>query len=112
MTTSQPDPAQRPVEDQVRQFESVRTAHQSEMVEDYVRSLYLERKTIPVVNLRNNHKTAVSLPTRKRSVDLADNDVFRDKLSLLEEAMAGFLNPGVFHHHSTIQDQEYSRTTT
>ena len=26
----------RPVKDQVRQFESVRTAHQSEIVEDYV----------------------------------------------------------------------------
>jgi DtxR family manganese transport transcriptional regulator len=36
MTNSHSDPATRPVEDQVRQFESVRTAHQSEMVEDYV----------------------------------------------------------------------------
>lgn len=30
------NPANRSVEDQVRQFDSVRTAHQSEMVEDYV----------------------------------------------------------------------------
>lgn len=36
MPSPHPDPAKRPVEDQVRQFESVRAAHQSEMIEDYV----------------------------------------------------------------------------
>lgn len=36
MTHHHSDPAKRPVEEQVRQFESVRVAHQSEMIEDYV----------------------------------------------------------------------------
>ncbi|MFT6657302.1 manganese-binding transcriptional regulator MntR [Maritalea sp.] len=36
MTKPHSDAAKRPVKDQVRQFESVRAAHQSEMVEDYV----------------------------------------------------------------------------
>ena len=83
-----------------------------EMAENYIRSFYLESRTIPVVNIGNNHKTAVSLPASQSRVGLTDNNLFRNRLLLLEEAMAGFLNPGVFHHHSTIQDQEYYKTTT
>ena len=81
-----------------------------EMVENYIKSFYLESKTIPVVKLSNDN--AESSPASKRQVGPNDNSFFRDRLLLLEEAMAGFLNPKVFHPHSVIQDQEYYKTTT
>lgn len=83
-----------------------------EMIENYIKSFYLESKTIPVVRLENNHRTAVSLPAFKRPAGLTDNSFFRNRLLLLEEAMAGFLNPGAFNRHSTIQDQKFYKTTT
>jgi hypothetical protein len=81
-----------------------------EMVESYIKSFYLESKTIPVVKLSN--ESVESSPASKRPVGPNDNSFFRNRLLLLEEAMAGFLNPNIFHPHSAIQDQEYYKTTT
>ena len=61
-----------------------------EMVENYIRSFYLERKMIPVVHLLNNQTPGELSPEAKEHVD---HEVFRMKLLLVERAMADFLGP-------------------
>lgn len=57
-----------------------------EMVENYIRSFYIERRMIPVVHLQNNQARSELLPE-------ADHEAFRRKLLLVERAMADFLSP-------------------
>ena len=57
-----------------------------EMVENYIRSFYLERRMIPVVHLQSNEATNRLLPE-------TDHEMFRRKLLLVERAMANFLGP-------------------
>jgi polysaccharide deacetylase family protein (PEP-CTERM system associated) len=64
-----------------------------EMVENYIRSFYLKRKMIPVVNLQNNHVPGELPPEAKERIYPADHETFRRKLLLVERAMADFLGP-------------------
>ena len=64
-----------------------------EMVENYIRSFYLKRKMIPVVNLQNNHVPVKLPPETKERIYPVDPETFRRKLLLVERAMADFLGP-------------------
>jgi polysaccharide deacetylase family protein (PEP-CTERM system associated) len=57
-----------------------------EMVENYIRSFYIERRMVPVVRLQNNQ-------ARNELSPEADHESFRRKLLLVERAMADFLSP-------------------
>jgi polysaccharide deacetylase family protein (PEP-CTERM system associated) len=64
-----------------------------EMVENYIRSFYLESKMIPVLRLRNNQTSIQLLPESEEPAYTADPKTFRSKLLLVERAMADFLGP-------------------
>jgi len=64
-----------------------------EMVENYIRSFYLESKMIPVLRMRNN-RTASELSSKsEESTYQIDQTTFRRRLLLVERAMADFLSP-------------------
>ncbi len=64
-----------------------------EMVENYIRSFYLESKMIPVMRLRNN-QTSIELSLEsEESTFFADPKTFRSRLLHVERAMADFLAP-------------------
>jgi len=65
-----------------------------EMIESYVRSFYLESKTIPVINLNGIHPSIISAHELKESSNCTSGQKIRDKLLLVERAMANFLAPG------------------
>jgi polysaccharide deacetylase family protein (PEP-CTERM system associated) len=62
-----------------------------EMVENYIRSFYLESKMIPVMHLGNNQTSDELLPEFKAGVYPTDHEAFRSRLLLVERAMADFL---------------------
>jgi polysaccharide deacetylase family protein (PEP-CTERM system associated) len=62
-----------------------------EMVENYIRSFYLESKMIPVMRLGNNQDSDELLPESKGDRYPADQEAFRSRLLLVEKAMADFL---------------------
>jgi len=64
-----------------------------EMVENYIRSFYLESKMIPVMRLRNNQTSGKLSPESEESTYFFDPKIFRSKLLLVESAMADFLGP-------------------
>ena len=64
-----------------------------EMVENYIRSFYLESKMIPVMRLRNNQTSSELLLESVVSTYPADPKTFRSRLLLVERAMANFLGP-------------------
>jgi polysaccharide deacetylase family protein (PEP-CTERM system associated) len=64
-----------------------------EMVENYIRSFYLERKMIPVVHLQNNQAPGKIPPQANERIHFSDRETFRRKLLLVEKAMADFLRP-------------------
>ena len=64
-----------------------------EMVENYIRSFYLESKMIPVLRLRNNQASSKLSPETEESSFSADPKTFRTKFLLVERAMADFLGP-------------------
>ena len=62
-----------------------------EMVENYIKSLYYEAKTLPVVNLRGEQRlTEVKFAGQVTS--LAGRQSFRDRLLQVERAMASFVS--------------------
>ena len=62
-----------------------------EMVENYIKSLYYEAKTPPVVNLRGERSlTEVKFAGKVKS--LAGRQSFRDRLLQVERAMASFVS--------------------
>jgi hypothetical protein len=75
-----------------------------EMVEDYVRSFYLESRTIPVVHLRDSQAASEPSPTLDGQTVPANLEAFRSRLLLVEQAMASFLSPGVLRSQETTQD--------
>ena len=64
-----------------------------EMVENYIRSFYLESRMIPVMRLRNNQASGELLPESEERTYPADSETFRSRLLLVERAMADFLGP-------------------
>lgn len=62
-----------------------------DMIENYVRSFYLESRTIPVVRLRGSLATSEPLPTLEGRPALTNREAFRSRLILVEKAMAEFL---------------------
>jgi polysaccharide deacetylase family protein (PEP-CTERM system associated) len=64
-----------------------------EMIEKYVRSFYLESKTIPVTNFNGIYTSTISSNELKESSSYISSKIFRDKLLLVERAMANFLSP-------------------
>ncbi|MEJ2649111.1 MAG: DUF3473 domain-containing protein [Sedimentisphaerales bacterium] len=72
-----------------------------EMVENYIRSFYLESKTVPVVKPGAGQPAPTPLNSAGYPVNNMSTSSFRNRLLLLEEAMAGFLNPQVFNPRST-----------
>jgi polysaccharide deacetylase family protein (PEP-CTERM system associated) len=64
-----------------------------DLVENYIRSFYLESKMIPVMRLRNSQSADELWPESKGDTYPADHEVFRSRLLLVERAMADFLVP-------------------
>jgi len=64
-----------------------------EMVENYIRSFYLESKMIPVMHLQNMHASDELSPVSEERTYAADPETFRSRLLLVERAMADFLGP-------------------
>lgn len=64
-----------------------------DMVENYIRSFYLECKMIPVMRLRNDLTSGKLSPESEESIFSSDPKTFRSKLLLVERAMADFLGP-------------------
>jgi polysaccharide deacetylase family protein (PEP-CTERM system associated) len=77
-----------------------------EMVENYIRSFYLERKMIPVVRLKNNQPAGEFSPEYTENAYPADSQAFRRRLLLVERAMADFLGPSgpAFPHDHDIEN--------
>lgn len=75
-----------------------------EMVENYVRSFYLESKTIPVVRLRGGKAASEPSPTREGQTAPANREAFRSRLLLVEKAMADFLSPDTVRSRITRLD--------
>ena len=66
-----------------------------EMVENYIRSFYLESKMIPVMRLQNNLISGELSHGSEESAFPADTKTFRSKLLRVERAMADFLGPPI-----------------
>jgi hypothetical protein len=64
-----------------------------DMVENYIRSFYLESKMIPVLRLRNNQTSIQLSPESEEPIFSSDPKTFRSRLLLVEKAMADFLGP-------------------
>jgi polysaccharide deacetylase family protein (PEP-CTERM system associated) len=64
-----------------------------DMVENYIRSFYLESKMIPVLRLRNNRTSSELSLEPEESAFSADPKTFRSRVLLVEKAMADFLGP-------------------
>jgi polysaccharide deacetylase family protein (PEP-CTERM system associated) len=61
-----------------------------EMAENYVKSLYYEAKTLPVINLGNNHSASWT-----EAKTLSSHQSIRDRILQVEKAMASFLGPPI-----------------
>lgn len=72
-----------------------------EMIESYVRSFYLESKTIPVINLQNHDSFSKSPSEEENWAAHNGSETLRNKLLLLERAMANFLTP--VHNRSNVR---------
>lgn len=72
-----------------------------EMIENYVRSFYLECKTIPVVRFRDIHADE-PWPALEEQLNHANREACRSRLLLVEKAMANFLEPSVLRSHRII----------
>jgi polysaccharide deacetylase family protein (PEP-CTERM system associated) len=75
-----------------------------EMVENYIRSFYLERKMIPVVHLQNNQAHDELSQQADEHTYSRDRETFRRKLLLVERAMADFLRPSSPTFSQTTED--------
>lgn len=68
-----------------------------DMVENYIKSFYLESRTVPVVRFGENRLVDERLSTTGNSMNDIDHESFRSRLQLVEESMAGFLGPATRH---------------
>ena len=75
-----------------------------EMVESYIRSFYLESKTVPVVHLGAGSPAPTHLVSKEKFEGRISSDPFRNRLLLLEKAMANFLEPELIDHQPTIKN--------
>ncbi|MHC4323455.1 MAG: DUF3473 domain-containing protein [Planctomycetota bacterium] len=64
-----------------------------EMVENYIRSFYLESRMIPVIHLQNMHANGELSPKSEERTYPVNPEKFRSRLLLVERAMAEFLGP-------------------
>lgn len=74
-----------------------------QMVENYVRSFYIDGKLIPVIRIHNNHPASDALPTSPLQAGSSGRDAFRSRLLLVERAMASFLGSGALTSHASTQ---------
>ena len=75
-----------------------------QMVQDYVKSFYLEGKMIPVLRLRDREIEDKAFPIRSLSAGSPGREAFRSRLLLVERAMANFLGSGTLPSHISTQD--------
>jgi polysaccharide deacetylase family protein (PEP-CTERM system associated) len=68
-----------------------------EMVENYIKSFYLEARTLPVVNMRGDHKITKAKSVGE-TITLVSNEAFRDRLLQVERAMSTFLGQAIEEH--------------
>jgi polysaccharide deacetylase family protein (PEP-CTERM system associated) len=68
-----------------------------DMVENYIKSFYLESKTVPVVRFEPDRSVNDQLLYLGNSVSDIDRESFRSRLQLVEESMANFLSPTTRH---------------
>lgn len=73
-----------------------------QMVENYIKSFYLDSRVIPVLRLQENKVADASTLPSIRTLPL-DRDAFRDRLLLVEREMASFLSVKTFHSHATAE---------
>lgn len=64
-----------------------------EMVEEYIKSFYYERKTIPVVTMKGSHTSNEPLPIPEGRTAFTSRQTSRNRLLQVEKAMADFLSP-------------------
>jgi len=76
-----------------------------EMVENYVRSFYLESKMLPIVHFRNVH-TGEPSPALEEHLHPVNREACRNKLLVLEKSMASFLNTSVIYSPINIPREE------
>jgi len=75
-----------------------------EMVENYIKSLYYEAKTPPVVNLRGGH-SLTGVKSAGQVTSLTGRQSFRDRLLQVEGAMATFLSSAAMEHPALEEPQ-------
>jgi len=63
------------------------------MIEDYIKSFYYQRKTVPVLSLLDGNRTIEPSLKRWSPEDIANHDQMRSRILSVERAMAGFLGP-------------------
>ena len=64
-----------------------------DMVENYIRSFYLESRMIPVIHLQNMQASGELSFESEERIYSSDHEEFRSRLLLVERAMADFLGP-------------------
>jgi len=74
------------------------------MVENYIKSLYYEAKTLPVVNLRGDHRVT-GVKSAGQVTSLTGRQSFRDRLLQVEGAMATFLSSAAMEHPALEEPQ-------
>jgi polysaccharide deacetylase family protein (PEP-CTERM system associated) len=63
-----------------------------EMVEDYIRSFYLQSRTIPVMRMAGRGAAGTPAPAPQEQVNRTHHELFRNRILLVESAMADFLD--------------------
>lgn len=75
-----------------------------EMIHSYIKSFYLESKTLPVINLEDARLPSESPSEEEKWAAHIGSETLRNKLLLVERAMANFLSPSVLHSHKAVHD--------
>ncbi|MFC1634055.1 XrtA system polysaccharide deacetylase [Planctomycetota bacterium] len=73
-----------------------------QMVENYIKSFYLDSRMIPVLRLRDDQPVDYSPMLSMRSIP-SGREAFRNKLLCVEREMASFLNVGTLPSHATAE---------
>ncbi|TKJ38109.1 MAG: hypothetical protein CEE38_04955 [Planctomycetes bacterium B3_Pla] len=73
------------------------------MIENYIRSFYLERKTIPIVHLQSSHAASEPSPTLSEQTSVASSEASRSRHLAVDKAVANFLSPGILRSHRSSQ---------
>ncbi|OHB61693.1 MAG: hypothetical protein A2167_01000 [Planctomycetes bacterium RBG_13_46_10] len=68
-----------------------------EMAENYIKSLYYEARTLPVINLGGNHRITWTDSGEEVRTPVGHQSI-RDRILKVEKAMATFLSPAINEH--------------